>query len=416
MLNRDLLMFRRRGKKIVPLFEETASAFQAACSTMLAIYQQALQKNASRAQLQDNLEPLFNSSGDKKLAALNKLLMDHCIFTSASELENAPLQREMIFKYAAKILQLPPDAPELFRQQVARMLAADSVTLPEDIYCDLPEFDRLTSIPPWTAEELVNIYNIAQVQGLLLYADNLEVTVSDTEPMALRKFMRRLKFYRLLAEVKRASANEIKLTLSGPASVFGENRKYGLQLAAFFQVILLMKNWKIRAELQLGKTTKGNVLALDSADCPLRGNIRRWAACLPDEVALFIKTFRQEAGEWREAPEAELPRIANCGTFFPDFSFERSDAAGKVIHVELFHRYYFKELEGRLAFLEKEPNFPLVIGADRVLLDSEQQKLLTGKYPSGAAHLFFYSNYPGVEKLRRMLNKVCTAVWGDPDK
>jgi predicted nuclease of restriction endonuclease-like RecB superfamily len=275
----------------------------------------------------------------------------------------------------------------------------------EDIYCDLPEFDRLQQVPNWSPEDLINIYNVALVQGLLFYADSIEITVKDTEPAALRKFMRRLKFYRLLAEVKRSSQQEIRLILSGPAAVFGENRKYGLQLAAFFPVILLLKNWKLRAELKL-RDGVADVLNLDSSKCELKSALQRWAAYVPEEVKLFIQAFRNEVPQWRDAFDAELPRIANTGTIFPDFSFEHAATPGRVIHLELFHRCNNHALEERLEFLEKNPDFPLVVGIDRTALGKNGEKLLLEKYKNLAEHAFFFSNYPGVERVKKMLNKI----------
>jgi predicted nuclease of restriction endonuclease-like RecB superfamily len=227
--------------------------------------------------------------------------------------------------------------------------------------------------------------------------------------MALRKLMRRLKFYRLLAEVKRVSATEISLTLSGPAAIFGENRKYGLQLAAFFPVILLLEKWKIRAELSLrGKDSL--VLNLDSRRCTLKSPLQHWAAYVPDEVALFIKAFRAGSDQWREAAEADLPVIRNTGKIFPDFSFARVDDPSKIVHVELFHRCYNDVLEDRLAFLEETPDFPLVIGIDRSALGKNGEKVLQEKFPSLEDHAFFFSNYPGAERVRKMLDKVCAAT------
>jgi predicted nuclease of restriction endonuclease-like RecB superfamily len=242
------------------------------------------------------------------------------------------------------------------------------------------------------------------VQGVLLYAEKLELTVEDPEPMVLRKFMRRLKFYRLLAEVERASATAVKLTLSGPASLFGENRKYGLQLAAFFQVILLLKNWSLKADVKIhGERT--DTLTLSCKKCDLKSPIRRWTECLPDEVAMFIRAFRNEPGAWREAPDAPLPRIATQGAFFPDFSFERIDEPGRVVHVELFHRYYRESLEKRLDFLLQMPDFPLVVGVDRAALGKDGERQLAEKYADLADKLFFFSNYPGVDRVRKMLEK-----------
>ncbi|MBE6380078.1 MAG: DUF790 family protein [Lentisphaerae bacterium] len=405
MLNRDLLQYHAANGRISVRFVQIQPEVLNLASTLLELYDAALKKKLSRTELDDQLEPfLKNPRGGKLAAGFNKLIKDHCEFVSAADCEDPPARREIIFKTAAQFLQSPPDDPKFYRRLTATALP-ENTALPEDIYSDLPEFDRLQSVPPWSSADLCNLYNTALVQGLLFYADKLELTVVDTEPMVLRKFMRRLKFYRLLAEVKKSSACEIKLTLSGPAALFGENRKYGLQLAAFFPVILLLKNWKLRAVLKL-RDNREDILNLTSEKCSLKSSVRRWVECLPDEVALFIRTFRNAAGNWQEAPEAELPRIAGQGIFFPDFSFMRTDAAKMVVHVELFHRYYNHALENRLDFLLQTPGFPLVVGIDRAALGKDGERQLQEKYAALSDQIFFFSNYPGAERVRKMLDNV----------
>ena len=406
MLNKELLKYRINSRRVSVGFIDQSPEMLQLAEILLSIYREAQCKNTVRGVLEENLEPLIkNSSGGKIASGMNKLIADHCEFISAAGEGDAAQLREVIFRKAAAFLHDPPADPARFRAMVQAECKLLLPVFPEDIYCDLPEFDRLKQVPAWSPADLINVYNIALVQGLLFYADTIEISVADSEPMTLRKFMRRLKFYRLLAEVKRASASEIRLNLSGPAAVFGENRKYGLQLAAFFPVILLLKKWKLRAELKL-RDGENCVLNLDSNKCALKSPLQRWAAYVPEEVTLFIKAFRTEVPEWNEAFDADLPKIANVGTIFPDFSFEHVETPGKVVHLELFHRANNYALEERLSFLEREKTYPLVIGIDRSALGKNGEQELLKKYPALPEHAFFFSNYPGVERVKKMLNKV----------
>jgi len=408
MLNKELLKYRINNNRVAIAFVEPDAAVLQSAGVLLSIYREALTAQTSRGSLEESLEVLLkNSPLGKVVGGMNKLICDHCEFVSASGGSDCAQMRENIFTAAAGILRDPPADPAVYRQMVKARCR--NIDLPPDIYCDLSEFDRLSYVPQWSEHELVNIYNIALVQGVLFYADKLQLTVTDSSPMALRKLMRRLKFYRLLAEVKRVSASEISLILSGPAAIFGENRKYGLQLAAFFPVILLLENWKIRAELSLrGKNAL--VLNLDSRRCTLKSPLQHWAAYVPEEVALFIKAFRSGTDQWREAADADLPVIKNTGRIFPDFSFVRVDDPAKIVHVELFHRCYNDVLEDRLSFLEETPGFPLVVGIDRSALGKNGEKILQEKFPALEDHAFFFSNYPGAERVRKMLDKVCAAT------
>ena len=162
----------------------------------------------------------------------------------------------------------------------------------------------------------------------------------------------------------------------------------------------------MRSKLRLKSDETVEILNLSSKNCTLRSSARRWAACVPEEVALFIRQFRIQATHWREAADADLPKISGKGVIFPDFSFESVSAPGKVVHVELFHRYYSNPLMGRLEFLQKNPQFPLVIGIDRFLLGKGGEKEFLDRWSDIKEHLFIYSNYPGVEKVCRTLDKI----------
>ena len=404
MLNKDLLQFSRNGGRISCRFIAITQAELDLADMLLGIYRQACAEQWRRSDLEENLEPLIKGAAQNKLlGGMNKLILDHCEFTAFLEEMDVVSYREQLFRQAAEVLKNPPADAACYRQMVWQKLGQHDL-LREDIYGDLPEFDVLKKVPEWNAWELCNMYNTALVQGLLLYAGELELHLFDTDAMALRKFMRRLKFYRLLAEVHKISAHEVKLTLSGPASVLGEKRKYGLQLASFFPVILLLKNWKLRAKLYLRSDEQAETLNLSDRKCDLKSPLRRWSVCLPEEVALFVKAFREQAQLWQEAPEAPWPQIAGAGPVFPDFSFVHASAEEAVVHVELFHRYYQSNLEERLSFLQQHRDFPLIIGIDRAILGKTGEKELMQRYQNLHEYAFFFSNYPGVERVRKMLD------------
>lgn len=406
MLNKDMLQFTRNSGRINIRFLKYDRINLNIAEALLDIYRSACSGKLSRAGLEEKLEPFLKAALQGKAAAgMNKIIIDHCEFTPQRVDCDPAALRENLFKCAASVLADPPESVTDYRRIVQKYMGADKEIFAGDIYGDLPEFDRLTAIPDWNSETLIDVYNVSLVQSLLLYAESLELFLADPDPMTLRKFMRRLKFFRLLADVEKISTHEVKLTVSGPAAIFGENRKYGLQLAAFFQVVLLMKEWKMRSKLRLSND-KVEILNLSNKNCDLKSSVRRWATYVPEEVTLFIRQFRAQVKHWREAPEADLPRISGKGVVFPDFSFESTVCPGKVVHVELFHRYYSNALEDHLQFLQENPNYPMVIGIDRFLLGKGGEKDFIERYSAVKEHIFFYSNYPGVEKVCRALDKV----------
>ncbi len=399
MLTRELLRLTRRDHHVHLSFESPEGAGLNLCAAFLDCYAHAVRTRQTRAELAEALEPLLKGGPTPALAAgLQKILDDHCEFKITGAPENCAELRQEIFRRAAGILAAPPADFEQYRKMVLQGEAEF------DFYGDLPDYETLTGMPDWTAVEFLNRYNVALVQGCLLYASSLEVTLEAATPMELRKFIRRLKFFRLLAEVEKCSGRKIKLRLSGPFALFSENRKYGLQLAAFFPVILLAGRWSIRAELRL-RDGECEILSLNHEKCPLRSHYQRWSSYVPEEVALFLKAFQREVTQWRSVPDAPLPDMPGEGSIFPDFSFAAADDPKKIIHIELFHRWHSGPLEARLAWLACHPEVPLLLGIDRSLLGKEGEAGFTARHPMLERHGFFFSNYPGVDRVRRMLDK-----------
>ncbi len=406
MLTKELLQYTRGNRRIQFKFLPATPPVLDMCGNLLAIYHQALKRRLVRAALDEALEPVLKAGFAPKLAAgLNKIILDHTEFISGAGEADLAARRDAVFKRAAAILKSPPADFQRYRSLV-------EAAGPEigDLYGDLPDYDALNHCPDWTPGELRNRYNVGLVQGGLLYARDLELELEAAAPMELRKFMRRLKFFRLLAEVEKCGSTKVKLRLSGPGAIFGENRKYGLQLAAFFPVLLLMKNWKMRAMLELRDNAEAETLSLSSSHCDLQGTYQRWSSYVPEEVALFLKAFCDAVPEWREKPDAKLPKVPGEGSLFPDFSFERKDMPGKIVHIELFHRWHAAPLDARLQWLENAPETPLVIGVDRGLLGRAGEADFLTRHPQFELHGFFFSNYPGVDRVRRMLDAVAARL------
>ena len=84
-----------------------------------------------------------------------------------------------------------------------------------DIYGDLPENDIVDKFKDISGRGVLELYNMAQVQGLLMRARELEITFRNPDTVKLRNIFKYLKFFRLLAEVKRLPRPR------GGKSVFG---------------------------------------------------------------------------------------------------------------------------------------------------------------------------------------------------
>ncbi len=398
MLNKEHLHFRRRNGRITPVFiEPSAPAFLQLAESLLAVYREGAAKGLSRGEIDEMVDPLIKGSSNSALAAaFNKLIIDNARFEAAKELDYPKLRSDLL-KLSGILLKQGLSADEYRRTvEVSPEFQAFEGA---DIYGDLPENERLTGLKNITAQELTCRYNTAQVQGLLFYSGKLSVHLTKPEASELRRLFKYLKFFRLLAEIRRRG-EDIYLEISGPFDIFANTRKYALQLASFFPALVLMPRWKMTAEIDCGGK-KGQLVLDESAN--LKSHYRNFSSYVPEEIAMFHRLFREKVTEWSIVGNAPLLDGGEGRVFFPDLSFQNGD--GATIHLELFHRWHRTELERRLKLLAEKPSLPLIIGIDRALADDKEYACIQEEYPMLAERMFRFRDFPGVDRVCSCLKK-----------
>ena len=274
------------------------------------------------------------------------------------------------------------------------------------VYGDLPDFEKIISIPDWTPQKLIEKYNCVLAQSLLLYSSSMEITAEEPDPQKLRRFFKQLRFLRLLATVsmdqdRSGNAKRIRVIVDGPSAILENGAKYGLQLASFFPAILQLASWKMSSVIKPG--THALKFILDSKS-NLNGQFGHLSAYIPEEIKMFVSLFRQTVTDWKIIPDAPpFIRTGGQGFLFPDLTFFDGT---KTVHLELFHKWHERQLKDRLDFLAGNPDFPMIVGIDRSLFprkdggDSEIRK-----NPLYGKKLFLFSGFPGVERVLKMLNE-----------
>jgi uncharacterized protein len=404
MLTKDLVKFRRQGKYVRPNFIETDnSALLQIAEDLLTVYHgQEAGGNLTRGEIEELVEPVLKSHRDLKLTrGFNKLILDRCEFSQAEDFDYPTLRREIFLK-AAELLKQGPENHEEYHQKIIN----DSEFAKHDIFADLPENETLTKFKEVFPRELLERYNCAQVQGLLFHASEMEVKVASPDPAELRRLFKYLKFFRLLAEIKQLKSPVGKkdtlvmhLKISGPASMLENSRKYGLQLAAFFPAVCALPQWQLKADVKL--TNKIYRLNLDETS-NLISHYRNFSAYIPEEIIMFHRLFKQKIKDWQISGETPFIKTHKDEIVFPDLNFQNKD--GKIIHLELFHRWHRGALLKRLEFCETNPDLPLLLGVDRALLKGELTELLeNSEYFQKKGFLF--RDFPGVARVNKLLNE-----------
>ena len=352
----------------------------------------AAERRLTRRELEEELELFRRGSEKKVMDGLIKLLTDRTEFVSPQDFDYAEL-RSKVFAAASNVLARGEQDFPAYRE---RMTALSGVP---DIYGDLPGYEQIRSFAPLKARELLQRYDLALAQGMLFYAETLTVKVSDPEPAELRRMLKYMKFFRLLARVISAEDTALELELSGPFSLFGPTRKYALNLAVFLPAAVRLKKWSVDAVLD-ADGRKGS-LHLDESS-GLISHYRNFSAYVPEEVKMFHRLFSEKSKTWKIVGDTPVIQAGPQNFIVPDLSF--ADGAGRIVHLELFHRWHKVQLENRLKTLEKK-KLPLVVGIDRSLMDTAAFDALLAAKPALARHLFLFSDFPGVETTLRMLGK-----------
>ena len=389
MLKLENLRFHRRQEKLYVGFvaADDATALRLG-SELLGAFDEAAAGRWTRGELEEWCTALTRREKEVKLASgLAKILFDRAEFEESGD-ELPELRREVLARAAAALKNAGGDYRR-YRDEL-RVGRGDF-----DLYGDLPEFSRLEKCRAFASpEELIDAYNVALVQGLLLYAEKLTLEFRSPRPEDLRPLLRRMRFHRLLAAAANLTPEKTVLEIDGPFSILENSRKYALQLATFFPNVLPMPNWRLFARLKI--SDREVELKLDESS-PLRSP-RRTADYLPPEISAFRAAF--ESPDWELLPDAPPLLPDGDAPVIPDFSF-RHTVTGRIAHLELFHRWHKTGLARRLTDPEKLRKLHLLVGADRALaaiLDADPRA-------ENAGLVFRFRDFPGVETTLRALKR-----------
>lgn len=408
MLNRELLRFDQRQGRLTPRFVDAENQLlRDLARDLTAIYLSS--EGQSRDEISEAVAPLINAARSPLIAkGLNKLLMDRCAFREAPE--GMEERRLTIFRAAGRLLQSAGmnDLAD-YRHAVAVAaphettgLVSDPDQLAMGLHADHPDRQPLTGFEPIEPEGLLHRYNLALAQGPLFWANRLTVRIVEPDPGKQRRFFRHLKFLQLLARVTRdqEGADGFSLELDGPLSLFDVQRKYGLKLALLLPELCQLRQWRMEAALLLESRT----LTFELSDASgLWAPEPRTGSYLPEEFGQFAEAFKEKISGWAMIPHPEIVALGGQEWVVPDFSFRH--ASGKVVHLELFHRWHARQLPARLKRLDGPGRHPpLAIGVDRALSRQADLAPLLEASRWFEGHGFPFNQFPPVKRVAECLD------------
>jgi predicted nuclease of restriction endonuclease-like RecB superfamily len=398
MLTSNLVRVRYARDRIVPHYLDVADpGWLEVAERMLDLFRG--QTGKSRGELQADLAVAFGDDpGQLVHQGLAKLLDERCEFETISGHPPEEL-RAAVFAAAAQRRKSAEATMVFDRDAVLNEVAAALGLTQEDVekglFADLKSEQRLIRFEEWTAERLLQRYNVALAQGALLRAVRVAVIVRNEPPQRYRQLLRRIKFLRLICEVERLDAESHKLILDGPLSLFSATQKYGLQLALILPAVLLCRDFELRAELRWGAQKKHKTFLLTPED-GLASHYADQGMYVPPELGMFVELFRKRVADWEIVEETELYPLRD-GYWAPDFRLVHRQS-GRSVLLEVLGFWRRSSAERHLHRLREQLGEPFLLAvSDQLHIDDEQLEGL----PAG---IHRFRNMPLPDEVARLAN------------
>jgi predicted nuclease of restriction endonuclease-like RecB superfamily len=377
MLTGKMVRVRYARDRILPCYLDAADpARREVAERLLGLFRG--QEGRTRGELEEERREAFGDDpGQLVHQGLAKLLEDRCDFEVVSGHPPDKL-REAVF-LAAGAHRRGAGAPAAPRAafdrsavlgQVAGELGLPPEAVEHGLFADLKSEQRLVKFEDLSAERLLQRYNVALAQAVLLRATQLHVTVRGEPPQRYRQLLRRVKFHRLLCEVERLTPESYRLHLDGPLSLFSATQKYGLQLALFLPAVLLCRDFDLRAELRWGAQRRPKFFLLSSAE----GLVSHYADSgmyVPPELRMFADLFRKRVANWEIHEETEVFPLGP-GFWVPDFRLVHR-ASKKAVWLEVMGFWRRASAEQHLARLREQVRRPFLLAvSDQLHIDEAE--------------------------------------------
>ncbi|MEM7232859.1 MAG: DUF790 family protein [Planctomycetota bacterium] len=366
MLTTDLILASTRKGYVVPRYlDARAEENLELAKSLTDVF--ARHRGLRRRELQAELDEILGAGTQFMLhRGLAKLLFDRCDF--GVEGDDDPIElRLRVFEKAAEAYRESDGTPldvDTFTASVCESLELGPSAVDDGLYADLKEEQRLLKFDEASPEWLLDRYNVALAQGVLLRASRLSIEISNQSPMRYRELFRAIKFHRLLFSVTGDSHRGYRISLDGPLSLFKSSQRYGLQMAQFLPTLLKFDDWRLEAEVAWGKGRVDRKFRLEPkhklrSHRDLKGQFR------PEEIEWITTQLAKSTEEWSVSSDTPLLDLGGQGAFVPDFLF-RHEPSGTEVFLEVFGfwRKVDAEARARLLLEHGPPNIILAVSKE----------------------------------------------------
>jgi predicted nuclease of restriction endonuclease-like RecB superfamily len=397
MLTGKMVRVRYARDHIVPQYlDANDPQWLQVAEQLLAIFRSS--NGSTRGQLEEEIDDLFGALPQPQIhQGLAKLLEDRCEFEVWSSLPPDQV-REAVFIAAARKRQalLEQIGTTFSRQEILEAVAQEMKTEPAkveaSIFADLKSEQRLTQFSDTTPERLLQRYNVALAQSILLRSTGVDIVIRGETPARYRQLFRQVKFHRLICDVDRVNANAYRLHLDGPLSLFSATQKYGLQLALFLPTLLLCTDFDLKAKLRWGTERKAKVFQLASKD-GLVSHQAETGAYVPPEVPMFVEMFQKKVADWEISEETEIIPLGKS-FWVPDYRLMHR-ATGKCVMLDILGFWRRSSVERHLQLLREHADRPFILAL------SDQLNVEEGDLDGLPDNVVRFRNMPLAEEVAK---------------
>ncbi len=402
MLTADLVRARKRGDKLC-LTKWASGARDRALAIGAQYIDIAVQSvGNTRGEVERAFGGVSYSAREKRVAlGLRKLVLDRCDFDSGLESRARELRASVFSKASRARAELdagqPFDRDEMIAQ-CADEMGISASDLEEGLYSDLKTAHRLRDFQALSAEALIDEYDSAQAQAVLLRAERVTVDVQCDSAAALRDLFRKMKFLRLLYSVHEVDTG-YRIEIDGPYSLFASVTKYGLQLALLLPSLRACTRFSLRAVVRWGKTRERLTFELSGSHHE-RENTE---ASLPEEVETLRAKFEQSSlGGWSAQSCGDILHLPGIGLCVPDLVFTRDEDR---VYLEVLGFWSRDAVWKRVELVTEGLKQPIVFAVPKRLRVSES--VLEDDLPGA---LYVYRSTLNPAQVRARLEAVSAAA------
>jgi len=384
MLTGNLVRVKTTSKgRIVPVYlNRDDPHWLEVAEGLLLIFREGV--NMTRGEIEAEIDELVGE-GIATLVhrGLAKVLEDRAEFEVVADLPPETVREKVFLAAAAERRavraagQRAPFRREAILEAVAQELGLEPERVVSALFADLKDENRMLRFDDLGALGLIDRYNVALAQAVLLRSVQATVEIRNEKPARYRQLFRQLKFHRLLYQVQGNMSEGYVFHIDGPLSLFSATTKYGLQMALFLPTLLLCRDFRLDAELRWGPKREPRVFHL-SGDSGLVSHKADTGTYVPAEIGAFLERFRQVAPAWDVTDATELIELGREGMWVPDYRFVHR-ATGTDVFVEVLGFWKRSSLERLLRLLPQHgpKRFVLAI-SDRLKVDEETLGELRG--------------------------------------